>query len=216
MSSKLDRIGRTAAVVSSLILFAMLVNLHLMNAAAHETSPELPRWEKTRAIRESEEPDLVSRLAEQLSRPFGNKEAALLEAEGRLYVVDDDGRVLGTADSLRVQDLPVISGKSLHIDENEKRCSDEGLLDALRLLRKLQQYDEIEPLISGMEVSQRNVTAYVNLGRVVPVLFGRGNWEHKVENLVEYYRQLGADELTRRARFLDLRVEDCVIVKKNG
>ena len=42
MSPKVDKIGRSAAVISSLILFALLLNLWVLKADAEEQNEQIP------------------------------------------------------------------------------------------------------------------------------------------------------------------------------
>jgi len=46
------------------------------------------------------------------------------------------------------------------------------------------------------------------------VIFGRDDWHGRINNLLSYIQQCGTSELIAKTLFLDLRVEDRIIVKK--
>lgn len=230
MSNKIDLIGRRAAVVTSLILFALLLNLQIIYAVAHESEPSLPQLHNSSAAKDAgqreesarftesgsnqKDGDGVSRLLDKVNLPFGSRPIAFV-SQGKLFVIDSRGKILGRADSMKVRDLPVVSGKSIRLDLSRRCLADEAGLEALELIRRFESHPDVLPLISGVHVQNGSLIAYMNFGRVVPVIFGFGNLEDKIDNLVDYYHQLGADDLTRKAKYLDLRVEDRVVVKKN-
>lgn len=226
--SKIDRMGRGAAVVTSLVLFALLVNLQVISASADQSEPEIPALKINRSGIQPESVtayaadsgrtlrnDGVSRFVQKMTFPFGTKPIAYV-LQKHLYVVDAQGRVIGRADSLKVRDLPVISGKSVRLDAECRNLVDETSLEALELLRRFETQPVLAPLVSGIEVKKGGLIAYMNFGHVLPVIFGSGMLADKVENLTDFYFQLGADNLMLKARYLDLRVEDRVVVKKNG
>lgn len=221
MNDKLYRIGLHAVIITSLILLALLLNLRIMTAQANQAEPEVPDrtqlQEKTVTVRQAEDrtEGWVDKLAERLPNPWGKRPIALI-ALPELYAVDAAGRVLGPADSLGIFDLPLLTVRQDMIDWERKALVDETALEALKLLRLINDREELAPLVSGIKIQRDQVIAFINLGKALPVIFGAGNWEQKVENLVEYYRQLGADNLTRQAQSLDLRVEGRILVKRNG
>ncbi|RPH92686.1 MAG: cell division protein FtsQ [Calditrichaeota bacterium] len=230
MSNQFTRIGKSAAVITSLILFALLINIHIINAKADDGAGPLPKiqiHEKRPASYSSKELESASaseptegknetlgHLAKRLNVLQSSRPIAYYLGD-RLYVVDGQGKILGTADSLHTGDLPVISGRGLKLD-SDRRCIAEPENSAvLALLSEFEDIVLLKPLVSGISVKNGELIAYMNFGRIVPVIFGHDHFEEKTGNLIEYYRQLGADELTRRAKYLDLRVEDRVVVKKN-
>lgn len=226
--SKIDRVGRGAAAVTSLVLFALLVNLQVISASADQSEPEMPALKITRLGIQPQDVtayaadsgqtlgnDSVSRFVQKMTLPFGARPIAYV-LQDHLYVVDAQGRVIGRADSLKVRDLPVISGTSVRLDAERRHLVDETSPAALELLRCFETQPVLAPLVSGIEVRDGGLIAYMNFGRILPVLFGVGRLVDQVENLTDFYFQLGADDLMRKARYLDLRVEDRVVVKKNG
>ncbi|MDZ7317122.1 MAG: hypothetical protein ONB24_13470 [candidate division KSB1 bacterium] len=221
MNEKLYRIGLHAVIITSLILLALLLNLRIMNAQATQAEPDVPDrsqlQDKPATARPSEEQaeGWVDKIAERLPALWGKRPIALI-ALPELFAVDAAGRVLGPADSLGLYDLPLLTIRQDMIDWQRKALVDETALEALKLLRLINDREELAPLVSGLKVQRDQVIAFINLGKTLPVVFGSGNWEQKVENLVEYYRQLGADNLTRQAQSLDLRVEGRIVVKRNG
>ena len=233
MNHKIDRIGRTAAVISSLILCALLLNIWVLNAGAeerHETilkthyysgpvEPVEQKWiEKvydfTLSFRTSA--DLIAgENTEKLHKinRRGNPFAYVLL--DKMYIVDRHGRIIASADSCAHYDLPIISGENLSIDENQYVLDDAGSKAAIELLHEIQKHSEIEPLVSELKVSNSGIIAYFNMGRVIPVIFGQGGWTQKLENLIAYEKQLGSSELATQALWLDLRIKDRIILKKN-
>lgn len=229
MSNQMTRIGKSAAIVTSLILFALLLNIHIISAKADDGVGPLPKIQKEEVISASasskgfdsasaqevtkDKNETLNQWTKKLNVLHSSRPVAYYSGD-RLYVVDGQGKILGPADSLQAGDLPVISGKGLKLDSG-RTIAEPANSAVFSLLNEFEDISLLKPLLSGISVRNGELVAYMNFGRTVPVIFGHDHFEEKTENLIEYYRQLGADELTRRAKYLDLRVEDRVVVKKN-
>jgi hypothetical protein len=234
VEQKIERIGRLAAVFSSLILSALLFNLWVLNATANEPSPKIAETEaENYMMPAAPKRSMVQRVidvilqtgtataaipssefAEDLVSPRFLKPVAFVYMD-QLYLVSKTGRIIGSADSSDVYDLPIISGDAFEVDSDGKRLIDETSKQALALLADIQRNYALEPILSEIRVKDDNVIAYLNIGKVMPVIFGQGAWEQKINKFISYQKQLGASELTREARYLDLRVENRIVVKKN-
>ena len=229
VEQKIERIGRIAAVFSSIVLSALLFNLWVLNATADEHSPNITETEtENYMMPAAPQTSLFQRIidaimqtgtassefAEDLVSPRFLKPVAFVNMD-KLYLVSKTGRIIGSADSSDVYDLPIISGDSFEIDSDGKRLIGDASKLALALLADIQRNYALEPILSEIRVQDDNAIAYLNIGKVMPVIFGQGAWEQKINKFISYQKQLGASELTREARYLDLRVENRIVVKKN-
>ncbi len=234
LNQKIERIGRTAAVFSSIVLVALLFNLWVLNATAVEAPARSPKMQAdAHFVLEEKKASWLQRLYDDVLSPgrataaipatefvedlspkrFG-KPVAYINMDG-LYLISKTGRILCSADSSGYIDLPIISSDSFVLDEAGERLIDDGTGDALILLAEIQKNYALKPILSEIKVKGENIIAYMNLGHVMPVVFGRGDWDQKINNFISYQKQLGASELTRQAVYLDLRVENRIIVKKS-
>ncbi len=234
MSQKVDRMGRLAAVVTSLVLCALLLNLWVLNAGAEEHRETIPKAQFSPYRFSPPKPSLLEKASEliSLSTSKGLAVPAIdieqeLESVNRrgkavayvkleeLYLVDKQGKIIASADSCPHYDLPIISGNDFLVDEKQKKLVDEGAQNALALLREIRKKNELEPLLSEIKVKNKEVVAYFAFNDVIPVIFGKGGWKEKLDNLIAYHLQLGGSKLTGMAVYLDLRIEDRIVVKKN-
>lgn len=234
MSPKVDRIGRAAAVISSLILSALFLNLWVLSADAEEQREKIPTSQYSSKQFTPDEPTWIERAIDYVSmaRQSGNtvpahaigSELGPLNRGGKpfayvftdeLYIIDKRGRIIASADSCSHYNLPIISGSSFYIDEQQKMLVDAGAQNAIELLSEIQKYSELEPLLSEIKVHNNEVIAYLSFSNVIPVIFGEGEWQQKIDNLIAYQRQLGGSELAKIAAYLDLRIENRIVVKKN-
>jgi len=223
MNQKIDRLGRLAAVFSSLVLGALLLNLWYLNAVADEKE-ELTLFEREHQITDDPQfdyNDVVVRQKRILSgRIFENfKPISVLPASlnaiacvyiDSLYLVNGQGK-LEIVDTEKI-DVPVLSNDNF-IYENHVLI-DENSRKALDFIATLQTYHQLWPLISQVRVNEKSMIAYFNFGETIPVIFGRDDWHGRINNLLSYIQQCGTSELIAKTLFLDLRVEDRIIVKK--
>jgi len=234
MNQNIERVGRAAAVFSSIVLIALLFNLWVINATAVEEPNRGPAPEGDSYFVLQEEKDSWTRrlyddvlhmgsapavipateFAEDLAPKTFGKPVAYINMKG-LYLISKTGRILASADSAGYYDLPIISSDSFSLDAEGVRLCDDGTKDALELLAEIQKNYALKPILSEIKIKGDNIIAYMNLGNVLPVMFGRGAWDEKINNFISYQKQLGASGLTRQAAYLDLRVENRIVVKKN-
>ncbi|MBN1560463.1 cell division protein FtsQ/DivIB [candidate division KSB1 bacterium] len=229
---KADKIGRIAAVLSTVVLGALLFNIWVLNATTLEkpaaslraSDMNVPEEHKISWMKKVYDALVPTALtapvspaeldAELVSTPRAGKPVAYVNI-GKLYLISKSGKIIGAADSCRHYDVPIISSDSFLINEAGTHLVDEGTINALQLLAALEKNYSSHLLLSELKIKEKNIIAYMNLGRVLPVIFGQGSWDDKIANLTSYREQLGASELTQRALYLDLRVKDKIIVKKN-
>jgi hypothetical protein len=232
MIEKVDRIGRAAAVLSTIVLGALLFNIWALNVTTLKKPPAQVQ-ESVFMVSEERKISWMKKVydtfmptaagaaippaeidKELLSTSRVGKPVAYVKI-GKLYLISKSGKITGAADSCKHYDVPIISSDSFLINESGTHLVDEGTINALQLLAALERNYSAHSLLSEIKIKEKNIIAYMNLGRVVPVIFGQGSWDEKIDNFISYREQLGASELTQRALYLDLRVKDKIIVKKN-
>lgn len=234
MNKKIDRIGKSAALITSLILFALMLNIWVLKADATEQRETMPVSQILPHQHLSVEPGWAERvygilikstkqgkavpaaeMGHDLQAVNRSGKAAAFVLLDELMVVDKKGRIIASADSCPHYNLPIISGSLFYIDEKQKMLVDRGSQNALELLSEIRKRKELWPLLSEIKVNDSEVIAYFGFGRMLPVIFGEGGWEQKIDNLIAYQRQLGGSDLEKLAAYLDLRIKDRIVVKKN-
>ena len=234
MSYKVERIGRSAAVISSLILSALLLNLWVLNADAEERKEQIPVSQFSAHQFMPVEQDWFDQALELFTMK-ASRGASLAAADSgldldainrngkpfayvhinELFVIDKRGRIIASADSCSHYNLPIITGSTFLVDEKQKMLVDDGSQNAIELLRHINKQKDLEPLLSEIKISDNGIIAYFGFSKVIPVIFGEGGWQQKINNLIAYQTQLGGSDLAEIAAYLDLRIEDRIIVKKN-
>ena len=143
------------------------------------------------------------------------KPFAFLSAK-TLYIIDNRGHILSRADSLSHYDLPVISGDSLKINFSTMSLRGNQFEDAINLLKLLKKKNYLlYTNISEVQVHDKiGLILYTNYAKGLPVIFGKGDLERKVAYLNAYHKELGDSELTYKAKYLDIRIEGQIILKK--
>jgi len=143
------------------------------------------------------------------------KPFAFLSAK-TLYVIDNRGRLLSRADSLSHYDLPVITGDSLKINISTMSLGGGQLDEAINLLKFIKKKNNLlYTNISEVQVHHKiGLILYTNYAKGLPVIFGKGDIERKVTYLNAYHKELGDSELTYKAKYLDIRIEGQIILKK--
>ncbi len=144
------------------------------------------------------------------SKPF-----AYLSAK-TLYIIDSRGNILSPADSLSHHDLPVISGDSLKINFSTMSLRGNEFNEAINLLKLLKKNNSLMYTnVSEVQIHDKiGLILYTNYAQGLPVIFGKGNLERKVAYLNAYHKELGDSELTYKAKYLDIRIEGQIILKK--
>lgn len=217
-------------VLSTIVLSALLFNLWVLNATALEKPVTLAKEEdffppaERKASLLQRVYDILTPAAaaippaelekELASAPRAGKPVAYVNID-KLYLINRNGKIIGSADSCRHYDVPIISSDAFLVNETGTQLVDEGTQNALQLLAEIDKNYAARSLLSELKITERNIIAYMNLGHVKPVIFGQGAWDEKIDNFIAYHKQLGASELTQQALYLDLRIKDKIIVKKS-
>jgi len=230
---KIDKIGRIAAILSSIFLSALLFNLWVLSATAVE-KPVVPKQQPVSFVMPVErEHSWIQKIYDVVIQK-GTAAAAIPAQEfekelvsgsrfgkpvayvniDKLYLITKSGKIVGAADSCEHYDVPIISSDSFLINKEGTYLVDSGTKDALQLLSEIQKNYAVKSLLSELKIKENSIIAYMNLGRVMPVIFGQGDWDEKINNFISFQKQLGASELVRKALYLDLCVENKIIVKK--
>ena len=231
MSQKIDKIGKASALISSLVLMALMLNLWIIDAiASDQAGPPQKVHQRAEKVRKPLMDRVYQIFAPNLqageSVPITEAqfESSVFALTGRpvayvlhneLYLVNRHGKILGSSDSVQHVDVPIISGSSAQIDQEHQILTDEFTKRALSFVVEMEKFRNLHALVSEIKVLEENLVAYMNFGDVVPVIFGQDNWNEKIGNLESYYKQLGATDLNRQAAYLDLRFKDRVVVKKS-
>lgn len=160
-------------------------------AAAMAKSP----WVRSAAVRK-ELPDSVHVLIQE-AEPF-----ALLDMRGRLYIVDERGRMLEELKDTPVPFLPVIAGNPF--DAKEAYAEGINLAAAIKKTTLLSSKDRIEVIAHKLQELAVNIDGVV-------IKVGQGEYDEKLGRLME----LGEEIKSRRipVDYIDLRFANRVVVK---
>lgn len=227
MKLDFDKIGKTAALVSTLVLAALMINILILNAKTVDANGD-KNMSKSVSYRTFDEgdPDLYNSIsfsenesgskksAPKIKLLENNRPVALLKCDST-FLINQKGEIKNGSDSLYILDLPIITCNKVHIDTLNNRIVNEDVQEVLSFLRVLKKKPELFQLLSGIDTNSKGIVAYLNWGTVLPVIFGHGFWNEKIEYLDEYLHTLGSHELTLNAKYLDLRVNGRIVVKKN-
>lgn len=152
-------------------------------------------WIKSVSVRK-ELPDTLSVLIEEVT-PF-----ALLDMNGRIFIINDKGDLLEELKDNPIPFLPVITANPYNRDE--------GFSEALSLAKSMNdlgfssERNQIEIIVSRPQ----ELTAIID-GTVVKV--GSGDYRKKLERLLELEGDIKKRNIP--VDFIDLRFENRVIVK---
>jgi hypothetical protein len=230
---KIDKIGRVAAILSSIFLSALLFNLWVLSATAVE-EPVVPKQQPVSFMMPEEQKEswiekiydvVIQKGTAAAAIPAREFEKELVSGSrfgkpvayvniDKLYLITKSGKIVGAADSCEHYDVPIISSDSFLINNEGTHLVDSGTTNALQLLSEIQKNYAVKSMLSELKIKDDNIIAYMNLGKVLPVIFGQGDWNEKINNFISFQKQLGASDLVRKALYLDLCVENKIIVKK--
>ncbi len=134
----------------------------------------------------------------------------------QLYIIDGRGKVLSLADSSSHYDLPVISGDSLKINFTTMTIRGNEFEEAIKLLKLLKKNNGLMYTnVSQVQIHDRiGLILYTNYAKGLPVIFGKGDLERKVAYLNAYHKEFGDSELSYKTKYLDIRIEGQIILKK--
>lgn len=152
-------------------------------------------WIRAVAVRKEYPGELHLRIRE--AQPF-----ALLDMKGKLFIIDDEGRMLEELKSDTIPFLPVIAGNPYQAKE--------AYAEAVRLTRSIRKTGSLgnRERIEIVAKSPQELSAIVD---GVLVKIGEGQYEEKLERLAEI-----EDEVRRRnicIDYIDLRFARQVVVK---
>jgi hypothetical protein len=136
----------------------------------------------------------------------------------KLYGIDEEGRILGLANSLPHLDLPVLTGTAYKMDLKKQRLAGAEFEETVQLLQGMENmshllYNQISEIHFDKEIG---MIAYLNVSRPMPVIIGIGSCERKVAYLDAFLEHLGSSGLLEQARYLDVRIAGQIIVKKKS
>lgn len=153
-------------------------------------------WIKEVSLRRQFPDTLMLRIKEAVPK-------ALLSLNGRMFLIDDDGRILEEIRDRSTPFLPVIKGVSPARDRK-------GLMEALKLVDALAEDD----ILSAMDSIEINLKPYglamVVDGKIIKV--GYGGYSVKLARWMEI-----EEELRRRGvaiSYIDLRFKDVIVKPK--
>ncbi len=134
----------------------------------------------------------------------------------RIFIVDHKGKLLAPADSLGFHDLPIISGDSLKIYSSTFRLAGDGVSDALNLIKNAQKQGTIVySNLSEINIQPKlGLVVYSNISKGLPLIVGSGSIEKKIRNLRTFIQEFGDSKLLTQTRYLDLRLDGQIILKK--
>ncbi len=153
-----------------------------------------------------------------LKKSSNDGKAFFYLSSGQLYAVDENGKILGLANSLPHRDLPVVTGDALSMNAKKQRLAGAEFDEVVELLQRMDGMDHLLfNQISEIHLKKNvGMIAYLNVARSLPVIIGRGSLERKVAYLDAFLEQLGSTGLVEQAKYLDVRIAGQIILKKNG
>lgn len=154
--------------------------------------------------------DMVSNMHPKAS-PF-----ALLIYRG-LYYIDEKGYLVCPADDLSL-DLPVITGSAFQIDVEKWRFAGDDMRDVLEFLRRIQRMNPVFfSQISEAHISAEfGIIVHTSLVQGIPLILGKGAMERKARYITAFIDQMEDSILLDNVKYMDLRMEGQIILKKNG
>lgn len=172
-------------------------NSSLVSISGKEVGRQLLRspWIRSVSLRR-EFPDTVS-IAIKEAEPF-----ALLDKEGRLFLIDEKGELLEELKDNSVPFLPVIEGDPL----KEK----EGFSEALNLVKLMNARGLLSERDRVEVIAHKPHELSVRVDETV-VRMGAGAYEEKVERLIQLEEEI--NKMGISVDYIDLRFADKAIVK---
>jgi cell division protein FtsQ len=162
-------------------------------AARLERLPRVKRVQVTRSL-----PGRVALSIEE-RRPF-----ALLASGGRLYWVDDEGRVLGPEPRAVAPELPVLTGRAADGSEGVR-------MGAAFLRAMLKSGSSLLPRISEIDVGQSGDGPVLHTVDGIEVKLGSEAWEERLGRLQGVLAQIETEQ--EPIESIDLRFRDQVVLK---
>lgn len=228
--------GKRVLFVTLAVSFALFIGYHLLQARSNEELETSLDEMATQAAENQDwdldgEPDLddaeseksliwlnssLARVAFREPRKSGRVFAYL--SMGRLYGVDDQGRILELEVGESHKDAPLLSGDGLKVDVHNKRLAGKEFQDAVQFMKELEDKNPVMGRrISEICISRKSgLICYFNWADMIPILVGHGLIKQKVQSLSIFFEQLTNTGLLDHTRYLDARLGDRIVLKRNS
>ncbi len=229
-------LGKRILFVTLAVSFALFIGYHLLQARSNEETVVSLDEMATQAAENQDwdldgEPDynqeadagslvpLQSQLARVIFRePRTSGDVIAYLSMGRLYGVDDQGRIIALSADEKHQDAPLLSGDGLQVDVKKKRISGRDFQEAVTLLQELEgENPTLQKRISEICLSRSSgLICYYNWADMIPIIIGRGAIKQKAKSLDVFFDQLANTALLDNTRYLDARLGDRIVLKRNS
>jgi hypothetical protein len=229
-------LGKRVLFVSMAISFALFIGYHLLLARSNEGTEVSLDEMATQAAQNQDwdldgEPDLtddessssliwltssLARVAFREPRERGDIFAYL--SMGRLYGIDEQGRIIALTSEREHQDAPLLSGDGLKVDLKNKRLAGKDFLEAVQFLTELENENPaVQRRISEVCISRKSgIILFFNWTDMIPIIVGHGLINQKVKSVDVFFDQLTNSGLLDNTRYLDVRLGDRIILKRNS
>lgn len=134
----------------------------------------------------------------------------------RLYVINSSGKILGLADSVAHKNMPLITADEFLVNPDNFQVTGEAFAEGLDIIKNVSR---LNPIIRA-QLSEVNINKdlgpllYMDWAKGIPVIFGRGSIKRKLAYLDAFYKKWGTSNLVNQTKYVDLRVEGRIILKK--
>jgi len=218
------------------VSFALFIGFHLLQARSNEELEQSLDEMATLAVEsqdydqdgvpdlEDEEREaaliwLSSPLARALFRePHQGGDVFVYLSMGRLYGVDEGGRILALKADQEHLDAPLLAGDGLKVDMKKKRLAGRGFEEAIQFLRELKNENgTVHQRVSEIFVSRKSgIICYYNWADLIPIVIGHGLIRQKVKSLDVFFDQLTNTGLLDNTQYLDARLGDRIVLKRTS
>jgi hypothetical protein len=229
-------LGKRILFVTLAVSFALFIGFHLLQARSNEETVVSLDEMATQAAENQDwdldgEPDFeqestagsLVRLNSQLARsvfrePRTSGDIVAYLSMGRLYGVDEKGRIIALSADQEHQDAPLLSGDGLQVDVKKKCISGRDFQEAMAFLRELEDENPtLQKRISEICISRKSgLICYYNWADMIPIIIGRGAIKQKAKSLDVFFDQLANTSLLDNTRYLDARLGDRIVLKRNS
>lgn len=222
---------RHAAFLFTLCLAAFLINYYMRDnqLRANIAKPDVEMAGTGSVERRNPSPTLTDKVSHffpnkqksekpahdmsQLSSP--ERAVAFVKCD-KMYIIDKNGHILALADSVAHVDLTVIFGEKLTVSESGLEIHGEELQTALKFITAISKYDIFAAQLSQIYIDNKyGLVAYMDWDNVIPVIIGKKNIADKIEKMESFYHNLRATSHLSQAKYVDLRLDDRAVIKKN-
>ena len=133
------------------------------------------------------------------------------------YYVDKNCNIVGKSDSLFAINLPLITGKGFEFDIDKGKISHTDIHDAVTFVDLIRQKNQLLFYsLSELHLDNKvGIIAYMNESKVLPMIIGRDDIERKLDYCIAFFTDEKTRQLVFNAKFIDLRVNGQILLKKN-